>query len=92
MSHERMTDQMNIVTDAETFGGRLRRVRRSRGMSQVALAARTGVTSANLSNIELGIHLPSLMLLERLADVFGVTMDELWRGTGRCEAEAPARA
>lgn len=53
-------------------------LRVKRGWTQDEVAARTGMTRANISNIELGKNknIPS-EVLKRFADVFGVTSDYL---------------
>jgi transcriptional regulator with XRE-family HTH domain len=62
------------------FGLRLKMIRATRGISQRWLAREAGLTSAAMSTIERGECCPTAMSLECLADVLGVTMDELWRG------------
>jgi transcriptional regulator with XRE-family HTH domain len=47
------------------------------------LAKETGLSNPFLSQLENGRTSPSAESLSRLADVFGFTMDELWRGVGR---------
>jgi len=51
--------------------------RRHRGLTQVALAERAGVTQAAIASIERGKRKPSVELLMKLADALGVTMDDL---------------
>lgn len=55
----------------------IRRLRSARGLSQVELAHRLGVSKQSISNWENNNIQPSVELLERLADVFCVSTDEL---------------
>ena len=62
------------------------RILRSRGsLSQRQLAQSVGVTAAYISRIEHGERIPTLQLLERIADALGV--DLAWlrgqKGTGK---------
>lgn len=54
-------------TQLETFGGVLRQARELKGWSQRELAARSGVTQANISKIETGQVDPQLSTLVELA-------------------------
>lgn len=74
-----------ITPDLLLFGRRLKAMRVKIGVSSRHIGRETGITSGHMSHLESGKSCPSSQKLERLADVFGVTMDELWRGVGRCE-------
>lgn len=69
---------------AAYFGRRIVAIRRERGLIQADLARAAGISRSSLCDFELGRSLPSADLLEQLADALGLTMDELWKGTGRC--------
>lgn len=74
-----------------TFGQRVRAFRYRYGMSQARLRADAGISGAFLSDLENDKAEPGARTLEAIADVLGVTMDELWRGVGRGEfSEMPA--
>ena len=64
------------------IGRTIARKRRSRGITQEALAAHLGVSKAAVSKWELGQSLPDVSLLPRIAAYFSLTLDELfdWRG------------
>ena len=62
------------------FGQRLKKLRLQRGLQQKAVAASLHVSPSTYSNYENGIYLPGIEVLMLLADLFGVTLDEL---TGR---------
>ena len=63
------------------IGRTIARERRSRGVTQEALAAHLGVSKAAVSKWELGQSLPDVSLLPRIAAYFSLTLDELfdWR-------------
>lgn len=60
------------------IGGRLRAVREGQGMSQRDLAARAGLTSAAISQIEQNKSSPSVASLKRLLDAIPMTMSEFF--------------
>lgn len=53
------------------IGDALYEARAKAGMSQVELAAATGITQADISRIEKGVSNPSVKTLSRLADALG---------------------
>lgn len=55
-----------------SLGSRLRSLREGRGLSQKALGEMVGAGQATISEIERGVQSPSLDLLCRLAQAFGV--------------------
>lgn len=55
----------------------IRRLRTARGITQVELAHRLGVSKQSVSNWESNNIQPSIELLEKIADLFGVTTDYL---------------
>ena len=63
------------------FGANLRRLRTERGLNQTQLAEHVGVVQSHIANIECGGKSPSLDMLTRLSDFFGVGYDELMRET-----------
>ncbi len=59
------------------FAERLRHLRRSKEMNQVQLARGLGVRKQSVSNWENDNIMPSVEMLERVADFFEVTTDYL---------------
>ena len=57
------------------------RLRTARGLSQLELAEALEVSRQSISKWETGAAVPELDKLVRLSDVFGITLDELVRGT-----------
>ena len=71
----------------------VRRLRLAAALSQEDLADKAQLHSTMVSRIERGVRTPSLVVLKKLADGFGITltemMSELERGT---EEKAPRLA
>ncbi|HEX2144988.1 MAG TPA: XRE family transcriptional regulator [Glycomyces sp.] len=61
----------------EAVGPRLKRLRLSRDVTLVDLAAETGISASTLSRLESGLRRPTLEQLLPLARAYGVTLDEL---------------
>ena len=76
------------------FGNFLYLLRKERSMTQQELADRLGITNKAVSKWETGEAFPETAQLVPLADVFGVTVDELLRGerAARTEDAAPQAA
>ena len=60
------------------FGKRLRRIRRSKDLTQEQLADMVGVSTEFISNIERGINAPSFDTLERIAAILNVPVNLLF--------------
>ena len=63
-----------------TLGQMIQALRREKGMLQDELADTLGVSRQSVSKWETDAAVPELDKLLRLADLFGVTLDELVRG------------
>lgn len=63
--------------DAKAFGAFLAETRRSRGLTQSALAERLHVTDKAVSRWERGLGFPDINTLEPLADALGLTLAQL---------------
>lgn len=74
-----------------TFGERLIKLRRAKGLSQEALGDMVGVTRQTVSKWERGDSTPELEKLVELARVFGVSLDELAGMERGQEGEQPGR-
>ncbi|MGN1345203.1 MAG: helix-turn-helix domain-containing protein [Eubacteriales bacterium] len=64
---------MNIGKNITAF-------RKAAGMTQEELAGQIGVSAQAVSKWETGTSMPDILLLPVIADVFGVTVDELYTG------------
>lgn len=60
-----------------TMGGRIKYHRKRMGMTQEQLAARMGVSAQAVSKWENDLSCPDISILPQLAEVFGITTDEL---------------
>lgn len=63
-----------------TFAERLAALRRARGWTQQQLGRKLGLSMRIVGYWEDGARQPTAESLEKLADVFGVSMDHLWTG------------
>lgn len=59
------------------LGEQIKKLRQSSNLNQVCLARKLGVTKQSISNWENGNIMPSIDMLIRLAEIFGVTTDYL---------------
>ena len=73
--------------DSQKIGQFIAALRKERNLTQQGLADRLGVTNKAVSKWERGDGLPDISLMTGLADVLGVTVDDLLRGQ-RSTAEA----
>jgi transcriptional regulator with XRE-family HTH domain len=67
------------VQEAELFGHRLREIRKERGLTQEALAESADLSGNYISDLELGLKVPSLTILVRLSQALGVATPDLLR-------------
>ncbi|MBQ8392572.1 MAG: helix-turn-helix domain-containing protein [Clostridia bacterium] len=63
--------------DTKKFGGYLSRLRKKADMTQSELADKLYLTRQAISRYELGDSFPDISILVNIADIFGVTLDEL---------------
>ena len=61
----------------ETLGKRIAQLRKEKGMTQEQLAEKVGVSAQAVSKWENDVSCPDITLLPLLADLFGVSVDEL---------------
>jgi transcriptional regulator with XRE-family HTH domain len=64
-----------------TVGERIRQERQLMGYTQERLSSEAGISKSFLSEVENGIRNPSAEYLLRIADVLGVSLDFLMKGT-----------
>jgi HTH-type transcriptional regulator, cell division transcriptional repressor len=65
------------VQEAQLFGRRLRELRKERGLTQEALAESADLSGNYISDLELGLKVPSLTILVRLSQALEVATTEL---------------
>ncbi|MBQ5659192.1 MAG: helix-turn-helix transcriptional regulator [Peptococcaceae bacterium] len=56
---------------------KLAEIRKGRGLTQMQLAAKLGVTYSCIGNYEAGLREPSIAMLKQIAYVLDVPVDEL---------------
>lgn len=76
----------------QTFGATVAALRKERGMTQLDLAERMGVTDKAVSKWERDLSFPDAASLPKLAETLGVTVDELMLGGPANPGAAPAPA
>jgi transcriptional regulator with XRE-family HTH domain len=64
----------------QIFGSNVRRLRKERGLSQEALADEVELAPTYVGQIERGLRNPTLDVVERFAEVFGVNPLEMLHG------------
>ena len=72
-------ERSHDVAKRETIGGRIKRLRLERGLSQRDLSA-PGISYAYLSRIEGDARTPSVKALRKIAGKLGVTVEHLEKG------------
>ena len=65
------------MQEAQIFGRRLRELRKKRGLTQEALAESADLSGNYISDLELGLKVPSLTILVRLSQALEVATPEL---------------
>ena len=74
--------------EKKTIGKFIAVLRRANGMTQTQLAEKLFVSDKTVSRWERDESTPDLALIPIIADLFGVTTDELLRGERRARTEA----
>ncbi|MCM1438684.1 MAG: helix-turn-helix domain-containing protein [Roseburia sp.] len=72
----------------QTMGEFLETLRKAGGYTQQGVAERLGVSNRTVSSWETDRTAPDLLILPALADLYGVTVDEILRGERKAEASA----
>jgi transcriptional regulator with XRE-family HTH domain len=73
------TNDMNEIEILQKIGARMREIRLEQNMKQKELAEKLGVTDKAVSKWERDLSYPDITLFPRLADLLGVTVDDLLR-------------
>lgn len=74
------------------LGGRLKREREARGLSQRELARRAGISNATVSQIESNTISPSVGALKRILDALPMALSDFFAGRGEEPAQVFFRA
>ncbi|GAC1627225.1 MAG: helix-turn-helix transcriptional regulator [Nevskia sp.] len=75
------------VESAQAFGAVVREARTEQGMAQEALASKAGIERSHMGKIERGEHMPTLVLVLKIARALGVSSAKLLTAT---EARLPS--
>ena len=78
---------MGSATMSNSLGTTIRELRKQKGLSVPKLAAQIALSQSYLYDLEHDRRVPSVPILQRLAEFFGVTTDELMFATNK---KAPA--
>ncbi len=62
------------------LGDRIRELRNARGWRQIDLAQHSGIHEVHLSRLESGNHQAGVETVKRIADAFGVSLSEMFKG------------
>ena len=65
----------DILNDRERIGKRIAQLRKQHNMSQVQLAEKSGVGFSHIARIELGKYSVGIDTLQKIANVFELTVD-----------------
>ncbi len=68
------------MTAQEQLGMRIKYLRQKLKWSQLDLALNANVNKNYISDLENGRRNPSLQILEKIANAFNITLEELFRG------------
>lgn len=71
MSNKKPADKDN------TFGNKLRELRKAKGYTQQALAEKAGIDEKHLSRVENGKYFPTYTTLNKLLTALSVTVEEV---------------
>ena len=63
--------------EAEEWGRRIRAFRKLKGFTQAELAESLGISLSILGEIERENRIPNKMIIEQIAQILGITVDEL---------------
>lgn len=85
------TDVLDQDVSKAELGARLRRIRKAAGFTLDQTAEQAGVTKGYLSKVERGQSTPSIAVISRLAEIYGVGLSEFFMPEGERKAIAVLR-
>lgn len=62
----------------KVLGQRIQKARKQKGLLQVDLAVRVGISSSYVGSIEQGLRYPSLKILQKMAKTLGMDVKDLF--------------
>lgn len=69
------------------FSNNLKRLRKSKKLTQIQLADKLGVAKTTLASYEQGRRMPDIEIQNKLADIFDISLDQLHGRTSQQEYE-----
>ncbi len=78
--------------DRKPLGRMIQELRKGKGMTQLELAGKMNVTDKAVSKWERGLSYPDTASLPALAEILGVSVDELMQCSSRTKEEGMAKA
>ena len=75
-----MTGDLREKKYLKAFGKRLADVRKSKGITQEALAEELDISAVSVTYLETGRRWPRLLTLHRIAEALDVKVEEFFRG------------
>ena len=75
--HAKLT--VHEVLNMPTIKNKVKEIREQHGLSQEALANRVGVTRQTIISLEKGSYVPSLLLAFGISEVFGLTVEQIFK-------------
>ncbi len=73
--------------DIKVVGAYLAELRKENNLTQEQLGEKLGVTNKTISRWETGTYLPPVDILEKLSDMYGITINEIISGRKLTETE-----
>lgn len=61
----------------KALGQRIKKSRKDRGLLQVDLAVRVGISTGYVGSIEQGLRYPSLKILQKIAKILKISLSDL---------------
>lgn len=74
---------MNLQKSAQDLSTTLRRLRKAANLTLEVAARRSDVTKGYLSKVELGVSIPSIAVVGRLAETYGVELSDVFLSPGK---------
>ncbi|MBU1088506.1 helix-turn-helix domain-containing protein [Patescibacteria group bacterium] len=70
---------MKVKDVSQKVGGKIRKIRKEKGLSQERLAFEAGLNRAYIGYIERGERNPSIKVVARIAKILKISLNELFK-------------
>jgi len=71
--------EMKVKDVSQKVGGKIRKIRKEKGLSQERLAFEAGLNRAYIGYIERGERNPSIKVVARIAKILKISLNELFK-------------